>query len=68
MKRGEKAFLGFIGGGIIGWFAGMAWYYLVEVPYAEQNLSLMSRDSYLCAAGGALPLLATPLGAVVGAI
>lgn len=62
-----KVIAGFFSGGFIGWVVGLAWYFLIEVPYAERAVELAARDSYLCAAGNALPLLAVP-GAIIGAI
>lgn len=56
---------GIIGGGFLGWLAGLAIYYLVEVPKAA-HMDKMMADSYLCGAGMALPFLAVP-GAVIGA-
>ena len=60
---------GFFIGGFLGWFMGVAWYELIEVPKAA-SMNPMTVENYLCAAGNALPLLAVPgaiLGAIVGA-
>lgn len=54
-------------GGIVGWLAGITWYELIEVPYANQELEFWRRPSYLCSAGNALALLAIP-GALIGAV
>lgn len=66
MERVKMAVAGFFIGGLLGWFMGVAWYELIEVP------KVASMDpSYLSAAGNALPLLAIPgaiLGAIVGAL
>lgn len=58
---------GFLMGGLGGWLIGMIWYFAVEVPYAQEHISFMHRDSYLCSAGNALPLLAIP-GALIGLV
>jgi hypothetical protein len=60
---------GFFVGGFLGWFMGFAWYEFIEVPKAA-SMNSMAAETYLCAAGSVLPLLAVPgaiLGAIVGA-
>ena len=57
---------GFFIGGFLGWFMGVAWYELIEVPKAA-SMTHMTVETYLCAACSALPLLAVP-GAILGAI
>jgi hypothetical protein len=69
MERVKMAVAGFFIGGFLGWFIGVAWYELIEVPKAA-FMDPGTAPSYLCAAGSALPLLAVPgaiLGAIVGA-
>jgi hypothetical protein len=69
MERVMMAVAGFFIGGLLGWFMGVAWYELIEVPKAA-SMNPMTAETYLCAAGNALPLLAVPgaiLGAIVGA-
>ena len=58
---------GFIVGGVVGWLIGITWYDLIEVPYAYRAMDVTARDSYLCATGNVLALLAVP-GAILGAI
>jgi hypothetical protein len=68
-ERVRTAVAGFFVGGFLGWFMGFAWYEFIEVPKAA-SMNSMAADTYLCAAGSALPLLAVPgaiLGAIVGA-
>ena len=68
--RGRTAVAGFFVGGFLGWFMGVAWYELIEVPKAA-SMDPVTGPSYLCAAGIVLPLLAVPgtiLGAIVGAL
>lgn len=70
MERIMTALIGFFIGGFLGWFMGVAWYEFIEVPNAA-SMDPLTVPSYLCAAGGALPLLAVPgaiLGAILGAI
>lgn len=70
MERVKMAAAGFFIGGILGWFMGVAWCDLIEIPKAA-SMNPMAAETYLCAAGGALPLLAIPgaiLGAIVGAL
>jgi len=67
--RGRTAVAGFFVGGFLGWFMGVAWYEFIEVPKAA-SMNSMAAETYLCAAGSVLPLLAVPgaiLGAIVGA-
>jgi hypothetical protein len=69
MERVMVAVAGFFIGGFLGWFMGVAWYELIEVPNAA-SMNPMTAETYLRAAGNALPLLAVPgaiLGAIVGA-
>lgn len=69
MERVLAAAAGFFVGGFLGWFMGVAWYELVEVPKAA-SMSPMTADAYLCSACGApafLAILGAILGAVVGA-
>lgn len=66
MERIKTAVAGFFIGGFLGWFMGVAWYELIEVPKAA-SMNSMVAETYLCAAGNALPLLAIP-GAILGAI
>ena len=66
MERVRMAVAGFFIGGFLGWFMGVAWYELIEVPKAA-SMTPMTVETYLCAAGSALPLLAVP-GAILGAI
>src|SRR5262245_5230266 len=68
--RAMMAVAGFFIGGFLGWFMGVAWYELIEVPRAA-SMDPVTAPSYLCAAGSALPFLAVPgavLGAIVGAL
>jgi hypothetical protein len=68
MERVKMAVAGFFIGGFLGWFMGVAWNELIEVPKAAAMDSMAA--GYLGAAGSALPLLAIPgaiLGAIVGA-
>jgi hypothetical protein len=53
-------------GGFLGLFMGFAWYEFIEVPKAA-SMNSMAAETYLCAAGSALPLLAVP-GAILSAI
>jgi hypothetical protein len=66
MERVKMAVAGFFIGGFLGWFMGVAWYELIEVPKAA-SMDSMTAETYLCAAGNSLPLLAIP-GAILGAI
>lgn len=66
MERVRMAVAGFFIGGFLGWFMGVAWYELIEVPKAA-SMTPMTAETYLCAAWSALPLLAVP-GAILGAI
>jgi len=66
MERVRMAVAGFFIGGFLGWFMGVAWYELIEVPQAA-SMNPMTAETYLCAACSALPLLAIP-GAIMGAI
>jgi len=66
MERVRMAVAGFFIGGFLGWFMGVAWYELIEVPKAA-SMTPMTVETYLCAAFSALPLLAVP-GAILGAI
>jgi hypothetical protein len=66
MERVRMAVAGFFIGGFLGWFMGVAWYELIEVPKAA-SMTPMTAETYLCAACSALPLLAVP-GAILGAI
>ena len=68
-ERVRTALAGFFVGGFLGWFMGFAWYEFIEVPKSV-SMNPMAAETYLCAAGSALPLLALPgaiLGAIVGA-
>ncbi len=68
-ERVRMVVAGFFIGGFLGWFMGFAWYEFIEVPKAA-SMDSMAAETYLCAAGGLLPLLAVPgaiLGAIVGA-
>ena len=68
-ERVRTAVAGFFVGGFLGWFMGFAWYEFIEVRKAA-SMNSMAAESYLCAAGSVLPLLAVPgaiLGAIVGA-
>jgi hypothetical protein len=65
-ERVRTAVSGFFVGGFLGWFMGFAWYEFIEVPKAA-SMNSMAADTYLCAAGAVLPLLAVP-GAILGAI
>ena len=68
-ERVRMVVAGFFVGGFLGWFMGFAWYEFIEVPKAA-SMNSMASETYLCAAGSALPLLAVPgaiLGAIVGA-
>ena len=65
-ERVRTVLAGFFVGGFLGWFMGFAWYEFIEVPKAA-SMNSMAAETYLCAAGSALPLLAVP-GAVLGAI
>ena len=69
MERVKTAVAGFFIGGFLGWFMGVAWYELIEVPKAA-SMNSMAAETYLCAAASLLPLLAVPgaiLGATIGA-
>ena len=52
------------GGAVIGWFAGLARYFLISVPRAE-GMHPMVRDSFLCAEGQA-PIAFAILGIILG--
>ena len=68
-ERVRSALAGFFAGGFLGWFMGFAWYEFIEVPKSV-SMNPMAAETYLCAAGSVLPLLAVPgaiLGAIVGA-
>jgi hypothetical protein len=65
-ERVRTAVAGFFVGGFLGWFMGFAWYEFIEVPKVA-SMNSMAAETYLCAAGGLLPLLAVP-GAILGAI
>ena len=70
MERIKMIVAGFFIGGFLGWFMGVAWYEFIEVPKIA-SVNPMEAETYLCAAGKALPFLAIPgaiLGAVVGAL
>jgi hypothetical protein len=70
MDRIIIATAGFFIGGFLCWVMGIAWYELVEVPKAA-SMDPMMKETYLCATGNALPLLAVPgaiLGAIIGAL
>jgi hypothetical protein len=69
MERVKMVVAGFFIGGFLGWFMGVAWCELIEVPKAA-SMGPMMAETYLCTVGSALPFLAIPgaiLGAVVGA-
>ena len=66
MERVRMAVAGFFIGGFLGWFMGVAWYELIEVPKAA-SMNSMTAEAYICAGCSALPLLAVP-GAILGAI
>ena len=65
-ERVRTAVAGFFIGGFLGWFMGFTWYEFIEVPKAA-SMNSMAAETYLCAAGSVLPLLAVP-GAILGAI
>jgi uncharacterized membrane protein YjdF len=67
LDRVTMAMAGFFVGGFLGWFIGVAWYELIEVPKAA-SMDYMMAQTYLCATGNALPLLAAVLCAILGAI
>jgi hypothetical protein len=70
MERVKMAVAGFFIGGFLGWFMGIAWYELIEIPQAA-SMDLATAPSYLSATGDTLALLAIPgaiLGAIVGAL
>jgi hypothetical protein len=70
MERVKMVVAGFFIGGFLGWFMGVAWDELIEVPMAS-SMDPMTAPTYLSAAGDALSLLAIPgaiLGAIVGAL
>jgi len=50
-------------GAVIGWFAGLAHYFLISVPRAE-GMHPMYRESFLCAEGQA-PLAFAILGLIL---
>jgi hypothetical protein len=66
MERVRMAVAGFFIGGFLGWFMGVAWYELIEVPNTA-SMTTMTIETYLCAVFSALPLLAIP-GAILGAV
>ena len=65
-ERVRMVVAGFFFGGFLGWFMGFAWYEFIEVPKAA-SMNSMAAETFLCAAGNALPLLAVP-GAILGAV
>jgi hypothetical protein len=65
-ERVRTVVAGFFFGGFLGWFMGFAWYEFIEVPKAA-SMNSMAAETFLCAAGNALPLLAVP-GAILGAV
>jgi hypothetical protein len=70
MERVKMAVVGFFIGGFLGWFMGVAWCELIEIPKTT-SMDPATVPSYLCATGNALSLLAAPgavLGAIVGAL
>lgn len=62
MERVKMTVAGFFIGGFLGWFMGVAWYELIEVP----------KDAFMdLATGDTLQFLAIPgaiLGSIVGAL
>lgn len=60
-------FLGLIVGGILGFFGGVVWYELVEVPKAAA-MNPISAQSYLCSAGNGATIFFAMLGALAGSI
>jgi hypothetical protein len=64
MEPVVKVLGGILIGGFLGWFAGVSWYELVEIPRAA-SMDFGTAPSHLCAAGAALQLLAIP-GAFLG--
>ena len=67
MEKLVIAFLGAIIGGTLGFFGGIVWYELVEVPKAAA-MDPMYAQTYLCSAGNGAPILFAMLGALVGTI
>jgi hypothetical protein len=73
-RKGMKNFATILGratlwafcGAVVGWFAGLAYYFLISVPKAE-GMHPMYRESFLCAEGQA-PLAFALLGIIVGII
>lgn len=61
-----RAMLWAFGGAVIGWFAGLAHYFLISVPRAE-GMHPMYRDSFLCSEGQA-PLVFAILGIILGIV
>ena len=58
MERVRMAVAGLIIGGFLGWFMGVAWYELIEVPKAA-FMDPATAPSYLCATGNVLsPMVA----------
>ncbi len=60
-------FLGVIVGGILGFFGGVVWYELVEVPKAT-TMDPMYAQTYLCSAGNGAPIFFAMLGTLVGSV
>ena len=60
-------FLGVILGGILGFFGGVIWYELVEVPKAA-TMDPIYAQSYLCSAGNGAPILGVMVGGLFGII
>lgn len=67
MEKIVFAFLGAIVGGTLGFFGGIVWYELVEVPKAA-TMDPVYAQTYLCSAGNGAPILFAMLGALVGSI
>ncbi len=59
-----RSALGAFGGAVIGYIAGVAYYFIVSVPRAE-GMHPMHRDSFLCAEGQA-PLMFAIFGIILG--
>ncbi len=61
------SFLGAILGGVLGFFGGIVWYELVEVPKAA-TMDPMYAETYLCSAGNGAPILGAMVGGLFGVI
>lgn len=67
VEKMMAVFLGAISGGILGFFGGIVWYELVEVPKAA-TMDPIYAQTYLCSAGNGAPILFAMLGALVGSV